>query len=272
MAFRKLLQDTQTACDGVDMIWGLPGGAAAFLFALLGFVLGTLCGSGAVYLYQKRSQKSSKRRAPGGWRISGALARDTPRRTGGYRFRESADDTAFANILKQTVAKLGGLQSPKMLSCAELPRLAENYGGISEAQAGPTTGASSASNSEGEDGNRGGTAMHDSVASSQLPKPDGPSNKPSVVGDDGNRACEQVVGRDRHTLSIDSEYDLDDLDDAWIILLQKIDERMIEGGKPTMDARERAVAIRSLLATTSHEGRDEALQRSIADVESFRRR
>lgn len=78
------------------------------------------------------------------------------------------------------------------------------------------------------------------------------------------------TGSDELCSSIDSHYDLDDLDDDWLMLLQQIDERLIDSGKATMIPRERSVAIRSLLATADNEDRDAALDRAIADVEQSR--
>ncbi|KAK9828568.1 hypothetical protein WJX72_000800 [[Myrmecia] bisecta] len=66
-------------------------------------------------------------------------------------------------------------------------------------------------------------------------------------------------------------YELEDLDDEWISLLNELDDRFYQIGRPTMDSNERAVAIRSLLVSTASEKPEVALHKAIDDIERFRR-
>ncbi|KAL3153340.1 hypothetical protein ABBQ38_011679 [Trebouxia sp. C0009 RCD-2024] len=66
-------------------------------------------------------------------------------------------------------------------------------------------------------------------------------------------------------------YELEDLDEEWVAMLNVLDSRLLEVGRPTMMAKERAVAVRSLLVSTGTEKPDVALQKAIEDIERYRR-
>ncbi|KAL0048675.1 hypothetical protein WJX82_008438 [Trebouxia sp. C0006] len=66
-------------------------------------------------------------------------------------------------------------------------------------------------------------------------------------------------------------YELEDLDEDWVAMLNVLDNRLLEVGRPTMMAKERAVAVRSLLVSTGREKPDIALQNAIEDIERYRR-
>ncbi|DBA76416.1 TPA: hypothetical protein ACH3X1_010119 [Trebouxia sp. C0004] len=66
-------------------------------------------------------------------------------------------------------------------------------------------------------------------------------------------------------------YELEDLDEDWVAMLNVLDNRLLEVGRPTMMAKERAVAVRSLLVSTGREKPDLALQNAIEDIERYRR-
>lgn len=67
------------------------------------------------------------------------------------------------------------------------------------------------------------------------------------------------------------EYDLSELDPEWVALLGDLDARLAAGGRAPLGARERAVAIRSLIVATASASAEVALDRAAADVEAYRR-
>mmetsp|Transcript_21796 Transcript_21796/g.60570 ORF Transcript_21796/g.60570 Transcript_21796/m.60570 type:complete len:286 (-) Transcript_21796:328-1185(-) len=280
MSARFLLQEQAgipavpgQSCDDPDTLWGLPGGAAAFIFILVGFVIGTLTGAGAAYFLQRRAIKAARHTpASGGWRISAALtgrpdSYDADGQSKGHRTKESLDDATFANILTKTMALLGASQVSNMQSRQrkETGQTPLRSGAVLQQPTfeGQSLGAKEADRHDSSN-------IHDSVQSSSIPNNTANDAKEVqdaavvIVHEPPRGGCSHIEDDDGS--SIDSEYDLDDLDDEWVHLLQKIDERLIDGGKPSMESRERAVAIRSLLGTSSTETHDEALERAIRDV------
>jgi hypothetical protein len=70
---------------------------------------------------------------------------------------------------------------------------------------------------------------------------------------------------------IADEYEEADLDDDWKALLNDVDARLTAQGARTMDARERAVAIKKMLVATGTRGVDFAMHATVQEVLSFRR-
>ncbi|PSC68678.1 hypothetical protein C2E20_7735 [Micractinium conductrix] len=67
------------------------------------------------------------------------------------------------------------------------------------------------------------------------------------------------------------EYGDEELDPEWTTLLGDLDARLQASGRRALSARERAVAIRSLIVATASQSVDAALNKAQHDVESFRR-
>ncbi|KAI3423836.1 hypothetical protein D9Q98_009672 [Chlorella vulgaris] len=69
----------------------------------------------------------------------------------------------------------------------------------------------------------------------------------------------------------DEEYGEEDLDPEWASLLADLDARLQAVGQPSLDTRERAVAIRSLIVATASQSADVALNKAQHDIIAFRR-
>ncbi|KAL4432213.1 hypothetical protein ABPG77_005975 [Micractinium sp. CCAP 211/92] len=69
----------------------------------------------------------------------------------------------------------------------------------------------------------------------------------------------------------EEEYEAEELDPEWGHLLGDLDSRLQAAGRPRLSARERAVAIRSLIVATASQSADAALAKAQGDVEAFRR-
>lgn len=69
---------------------------------------------------------------------------------------------------------------------------------------------------------------------------------------------------------VESEYEVDELDADWKALLGGVDRRLVGGGLPPLDSRERAIAMRTLLAATHSRGADAAMQATVEEVVRFR--
>lgn len=89
-------------------------------------------------------------------------------------------------------------------------------------------------------------------ATSASPHAQGPHNSPAVT-------------------EIDSEYDLEDLDDDWKALLGDLDSRLRTRGNPTLTPPERAVAIKTLLVATGSRGVEHAMKTALEEVLRFRK-
>ena len=69
----------------------------------------------------------------------------------------------------------------------------------------------------------------------------------------------------------EEQYDAEDLDEEWAALLRDLDARLVAAGRPRLDPRERAVAIRSLIVATASQSAEAALAKAAADVDGYRR-
>jgi hypothetical protein len=58
---------------------------------------------------------------------------------------------------------------------------------------------------------------------------------------------------------------------ACLACLQELDGRLTAAGKPALNSKERAVAIRSLIVATASQSADAALAKAIHDVDVFRK-
>mmetsp|Transcript_17806 Transcript_17806/g.46337 ORF Transcript_17806/g.46337 Transcript_17806/m.46337 type:complete len:302 (+) Transcript_17806:417-1322(+) len=286
--------EAMAACEAPGTLWGLPGGAVAALFLLLGVALGAGAGAGAMLLWQRRQRRITRKRPEGGWRISAALTSGQPSTIGQAPPSQlhPEDDSTFTNILKQAIQVLGrrsSLSPSKGVSPRATSDPRPSWAAVSIAEEGRREGARTHRDSLEDVVLQDTSAIHESLESgsmaslacpieklqasigpreglAKVPEGDGEPNSPVTPL---NRVCETNRSEELST-SIDSHYDLDDLDDDWLMLLQQIDERLIDSGKPTMIPRERSIAIRSLLATADTEDRSSALDRAIGDVEMLR--
>ncbi|KAL0043039.1 hypothetical protein WJX79_007569 [Trebouxia sp. C0005] len=80
-----------------------------------------------------------------------------------------------------------------------------------------------------------------------------------------------VTASAAHKHAPSDAYELEDLDEDWVAMLNVLDNKLLEVGRPTMMAKERAVAVRSLLVSTGRDKPDVALQNAIEDIERYRR-
>ncbi|KAK9839609.1 hypothetical protein WJX81_000619 [Elliptochloris bilobata] len=82
---------------------------------------------------------------------------------------------------------------------------------------------------------------------------------------------EREESRQKAAAAVGRAYDLDELDEEWGPLLQQLDDLLMQAQRPAMDAKERAVAIRSLLVSTARESVSAALGKAFSDIDRFRR-
>ena len=54
-------------------------------------------------------------------------------------------------------------------------------------------------------------------------------------------------------------------------LLQELDSRLCAAGKPALNSKERAVAIRSLIVATASQSPEAAIAKAVQDVQVFRK-
>eukprot|EP00877_Chromochloris_zofingiensis_P006098 jgi/Chrzof1/1741/Cz10g19090.t1 len=76
---------------------------------------------------------------------------------------------------------------------------------------------------------------------------------------------------DTHNTELESEYEMEDLDDDWKALLNELDTRLTVRRAPAMSARERAIAIKKLLVATGTRGVDFAMNATLEEVLRFRK-
>ena len=69
----------------------------------------------------------------------------------------------------------------------------------------------------------------------------------------------------------ESEYDMDSLDPEWQQLLGELNLQLGTRGQSVLNGKEVAVAIRSLIVSTSSQSADAAIRNAMADIESYRR-
>ncbi|DBA78291.1 TPA: hypothetical protein ACH3X2_008238 [Trebouxia sp. C0005] len=111
------------------------------------------------------------------------------------------------------------------------------------------------------------------------------ASSPTVAGPAGpvsfRDGANVVTASAAHKHAPSDAYELEDLDEDWVAMLNVLDNKLLEArlhelnytlvGRPTMMAKERAVAVRSLLVSTGRDKPDVALQNAIEDIERYRR-
>lgn len=108
--------------------------------------------------------------------------------------------------------------------------------------------------------------------SSSLAEAHSMPSHPASPGPEGSRmGAGTATAKTAHKHAPSEAYELEDLDEDWVAMLNMLDNRLLEVGRPTMMAKERAVAVRSLLVSTGREKPDIALQNAIEDIERYRR-
>eukprot|EP00884_Botryococcus_braunii_P016259 jgi/Botrbrau1/3316/Bobra.0048s0012.1 len=98
-----------------------------------------------------------------------------------------------------------------------------------------------------------------------------------LMSDQGNRpstataSCVEPHAKQKSVAVLMSAYDQDMLDPEWQAMLGLVDDGLLQAGVPEMDAKERTVAIRSLLVSTARESPERAIEKAVEDVRQFRR-